>query len=266
MHQQGQLPTFRQGGTPFATVAALDDWSALQKGHQPFTNTADGPMHESMENEPTFTRQTVCQLARVPEEVFAFWVKRELLSPVGGGVGKGSHRRYTLDHIRITCLLRAARDAGLNIGALSFIAQRATAAIAAFRSHDMPHRYFLDVVSAAGSIRVHRRKGDADHEPDFSYLAGYDQLSPDDAAKLNFVANALADSNPHDPLLFIGHELIEATGYLTVSKNDDGSWDLQSGALEELGKSTEATSDFYLAFSVGRIMAPLASFIGGGEA
>ncbi len=30
LHQQGKLPTFRIGGTPFATAAALDDWQRLR--------------------------------------------------------------------------------------------------------------------------------------------------------------------------------------------------------------------------------------------
>ena len=29
MHQQGLLPTFRVGGTPYATPGALDEWRAL---------------------------------------------------------------------------------------------------------------------------------------------------------------------------------------------------------------------------------------------
>jgi hypothetical protein len=27
-HRQGSIPTFRVGGTPYATAAALDDWQA----------------------------------------------------------------------------------------------------------------------------------------------------------------------------------------------------------------------------------------------
>ncbi len=30
-HQNGTLPTFRVGGTPYATAAALDDWRALYR-------------------------------------------------------------------------------------------------------------------------------------------------------------------------------------------------------------------------------------------
>ena len=30
-HNHGKLPTFRVGGTPYATVAALDDWQALSR-------------------------------------------------------------------------------------------------------------------------------------------------------------------------------------------------------------------------------------------
>lgn len=29
-HRQGTLPTFRVGGVPYATPAALDDWQALR--------------------------------------------------------------------------------------------------------------------------------------------------------------------------------------------------------------------------------------------
>lgn len=28
-HREGSIPTFRVGGTPYATPAALDDWRAL---------------------------------------------------------------------------------------------------------------------------------------------------------------------------------------------------------------------------------------------
>ena len=31
LHQQGRIPTFRAGGTPYATEAALDDWRALSR-------------------------------------------------------------------------------------------------------------------------------------------------------------------------------------------------------------------------------------------
>lgn len=30
-HQQGTLPTFRVGGTPYATTGALDEWRALYR-------------------------------------------------------------------------------------------------------------------------------------------------------------------------------------------------------------------------------------------
>jgi len=30
-HRQGSIPTFRVGGTPYATAAALDDWQALSR-------------------------------------------------------------------------------------------------------------------------------------------------------------------------------------------------------------------------------------------
>lgn len=30
-HEQGTLPTFKVGGTPYATAAALDDWQALNR-------------------------------------------------------------------------------------------------------------------------------------------------------------------------------------------------------------------------------------------
>lgn len=32
LHRIGALPTFRAGGTPYATVRALDDWRALRTG------------------------------------------------------------------------------------------------------------------------------------------------------------------------------------------------------------------------------------------
>lgn len=212
-----------------------------------------------MDNEQTFTRQTVCQMARVSEEVFAFWVKRGLLSPVDGGAGKGSHRRFSHDHVRIACLLRAARDAGLNISALAFIAEQAAVAIAAYRMFDVPHRYFLDVVGAASEVRFFRRKGKDNPIKDFSYLRGFEALSAEEAGKLTSAATAMSSDDFDDRLLLVGHELVDATGYVTVSRNDDGSWHLQASPAEELGESTEASSDFYLVFSVGRIMAGLGS-------
>lgn len=30
-HRQGSIPTFRVGGTPYATAKALDDWQALSR-------------------------------------------------------------------------------------------------------------------------------------------------------------------------------------------------------------------------------------------
>lgn len=31
MHREGSIPTFRVGGTPYATVGALDEWRALSR-------------------------------------------------------------------------------------------------------------------------------------------------------------------------------------------------------------------------------------------
>jgi len=31
LHRQGLIPTFRAGGTPYATEGALDDWRALRR-------------------------------------------------------------------------------------------------------------------------------------------------------------------------------------------------------------------------------------------
>lgn len=30
LHRAGLIPTFRAGGTPYATIGALDDWQALR--------------------------------------------------------------------------------------------------------------------------------------------------------------------------------------------------------------------------------------------
>jgi hypothetical protein len=38
MHQQGTLPTFRAGSTPYATVGALDEWRQLQAAGELPTN------------------------------------------------------------------------------------------------------------------------------------------------------------------------------------------------------------------------------------
>lgn len=34
MHRTGALPTFRVGGTPFATSGALDEWLALARANR----------------------------------------------------------------------------------------------------------------------------------------------------------------------------------------------------------------------------------------
>lgn len=34
MHREGRLPTFRVGGTPYATAGALDEWCTLVKAGQ----------------------------------------------------------------------------------------------------------------------------------------------------------------------------------------------------------------------------------------
>ncbi|MEI9928055.1 MAG: MerR family transcriptional regulator [Sphingomonas sp.] len=81
--------------------------------------------------ERLFSRQELCRLAHVPDDVFAFWMQQGLLRDRNAGNGR-KHRRFDHREVRIAAFLRAARAAGLNIAALTQMVERLRRGLALF--------------------------------------------------------------------------------------------------------------------------------------
>lgn len=83
-----------------------------------------------MRIDQTFTRQEMALLTGIADDVLAFWIKNGLLVASEGGVGKGSHRKFTGYQINIAGVLAELRSNGINIAGLRAFAselQRGTA-------------------------------------------------------------------------------------------------------------------------------------------
>lgn len=102
----------------------------------------------SMNGTVLYSRLELHRLTRVPDDALHFWMRRGLLSSATADAGERKHRRFDKDQVRIACFLRAARDAGMNIAALSNLSAIVQQAAKTFRDV-APPRFQFEILEAA---------------------------------------------------------------------------------------------------------------------
>lgn len=90
-----------------------------------------------MSSDPPLSRYDLVELTGVPHDVLTFWLRHNLLEPIGGRAGRGKGLKFEYYEANIAAIMMELRNFGANIDAMKGIAGLYREAIAWAKRHDL---------------------------------------------------------------------------------------------------------------------------------
>lgn len=200
--------------------------------------------------EQLYSRQQLCALAAIPDDAFAFWIRRGLLKHRNDGEAR-KHRRFDEREVKIASFLKLVREAGLNIDVMTPLVQQVRSGLDLFDQVAAPLRWAGDVEAASLEDRTITQKT-------LEYWLSAGKIEPEDAAAFIPAADRAKSLNITVDLN------LRSKYWLAYSLERPNPGDVWSAYLSEAGWVLEAKTyeelpaDFVIAFSVGAKLASIA--------
>ncbi|MBX9859350.1 MAG: helix-turn-helix domain-containing protein [Sphingomonas sp.] len=162
----------------------------------------------------SYSRGDLSLMAQVPNDVLSFWLKQGVLRPIEQSGGRGHHRAFDRTEVVIAAMLSIARDAGLPIAALGWLAEQARSAAELFRRVDAPSRWSFELC-------------DIVEDPDGDNCRGLVDLGHMTAGEYESLAEKAKMLSPGQVEKYkLGSLFVHSPDSLYAYRSDSGFWNL----------------------------------------
>ena len=194
-----------------------------------------------MTDDQVFSSSQLQALAKVETDVLTFWLRRGLVLPNQAPDGKGKHHRFHRDEIMIAAFLRAARDAGLNVAALSALVAEVRRGVKLFGFVPPYGRWVGELIELVETGR----------DP-FDEFVGRGIMTDEERCRVRAIAEKLSKDEARH--LWIGDDVYRGAGRWMAWRDADGEWHLSIASPSIVdGVDGESGPPFYIVFNCDAI-------------